>query len=341
MNNNDPQAQKDLATALRQVMTQVVRLLEVQEPAKLLAPGGGLDVTLDRWREAVAKQTAGLSVQEARDLKLDRLEQMARAAQLQKEIVDLKARNAELLEEIVRLNKREAALKQQLTDQQFSASGHREDARRLDLEVRDLRRRIRELEGGPALTPQEAAPHSTPEKKVEVPPDEPSLSLAEAIARAKSKPVAPTDAKRAAEEAFKKLAVQPAEAPPAPEKEEPAKKRKKAAPKKKKKAPARKRPPASKRAAPKKKKKAPARKVKAAPKKSKKAAPKKKKKAPARKKATPVKRKQAPAKKKKAAPAKKKQTPAKKKRAAPARKKPAPAKKKAPARRRARAGKAR
>jgi len=156
MEANTAAAQTSLAAALRQVLNQLLRLLEQAEPN-----GADLTAAVEAWRRTIVAHTSSLPVQRARELEDRQLEAQARASRLEKECADLRARNAELLDEIVRLNKREEGLRQELLNVQFARDGHRAEAKRLDLEIRDLRRRIRELEGGPPLTPSEAAPQST------------------------------------------------------------------------------------------------------------------------------------------------------------------------------------
>jgi chemotaxis protein histidine kinase CheA len=156
-------AQASLAGALRQVMNQVLRLLEDGDTSRLLENGGNLMPALDGWRRAVETQTSSHTVQRARELEDARLEAMAKVAVFEKECADLRERNAELRAEIVRLNKREEGIKQQMFDLQFERDNNKAEAKRLDLEVRDLNRRIRELEGGPPLSPAEAAPRAQEE----------------------------------------------------------------------------------------------------------------------------------------------------------------------------------
>jgi cell division protein FtsB len=187
METNTVAAQASLAAALRQVLNQLLRLLEQAEPN-----GADLTAAVEGWRRAIVAHTSSLPVQRARELEDRQLEAQARASRLEKECADLRARNAELLDEIVRLNKREEGLRQELLNVQFARDGHRAEAKRLDLEIRDLRRQIRELEGGPPLTPSEAAPRSTTDVG-EQPPEEAPVQ----------QPV--MDARGAAEAAFRAM----------------------------------------------------------------------------------------------------------------------------------------
>ncbi len=160
MDRVDVEAQGTLAAALRQVFNQLLRLLESGDPQGMLNENGPVDLALSAWRRSVAAQTAGLKVQQARELKNAKLELMGKVGILEKQNQDLKERNSSLRDEIVRLSKKQVELKQQVTDTQFTVSNHRDEARRLDLEVRELRRLVRKLEGGPPLTAEEAAPRS-------------------------------------------------------------------------------------------------------------------------------------------------------------------------------------
>ncbi len=77
------------------------------------------------------------------DAKLDLLGQTTK---LKNEIFDLKKRNSELLEQVVQLTKRERDLAKQVLDIQFQGSGHKADKKRLEIEVRDLKRSLKEAE---------------------------------------------------------------------------------------------------------------------------------------------------------------------------------------------------
>jgi hypothetical protein len=150
----------NIAAALRHVLNQLLRALEEPDPSFLLKDGGALPNALDGWRKTLAGLAAEPTLERARRLEEDKLVLMGKVAVLEKECADLRARNGELLEKLVKLNQREDQTKKQILDAQFSANGFKAEAKRLDLEVRDLRRQLRTLEGGPPLTPAEAAPHS-------------------------------------------------------------------------------------------------------------------------------------------------------------------------------------
>ena len=218
--NLDIEAQGNLAAALRQVFNQLIRLLETSNPDQLLGDKGAVGLALEGWRRSVAAQTAGLKVQQARELKAAKLDLMARVGQLEKANQDLRERNAHVRDEIVRLSKNEVALKQKLTDVQLTSNSFRDEARALDLEVRDLRRKVRELEGGPPLTAEEAAPRSKAKKEVAPLPEEKKVSLADAVAaHMDTKKEGASDAMAAAQAAFANLAKKEAvdnEAAPAP-----------------------------------------------------------------------------------------------------------------------------
>ncbi|MFH1132307.1 MAG: hypothetical protein V1754_13295 [Pseudomonadota bacterium] len=182
---NKKASQRSLGAAVRQVMVQLGRLFEEEDPKTAVFESKALQVALASWQHAVETQTSGIDVQRARDLENAKLAMMGKAAQLEKERDDLLARNSELREEIVRLHKREQELKQEVYQSKFEGSGARADAKRLDLEVRELRRRVRALEGGPALSPAEAAPQSTSEKV------DPHLATAEPKKKAPKKKAEP------------------------------------------------------------------------------------------------------------------------------------------------------
>ena len=148
--------QRSLVAALRQVITQLLRALEEEDPTRVLAPTGSLAAALRSWRETVAEQTSGVDIARARELEEQALALRGKVATRDKEIADLKERNADLRAQIVALNKREQAYKQRVLDARFTGNAAVRDVKKLDLEVRELRRRIRELEGGPPLTPAEA-----------------------------------------------------------------------------------------------------------------------------------------------------------------------------------------
>ena len=198
MNDTASAAQASLTAALRQVVNQLLRLLEERDPSSLLENGGNFGSALESWRRSVEAHTSTLSVQKSRELEEGRLQAMARAARLEKESTDFRERNVELRAEIVRLNKREEGLRQQLLEIQFARDGQKAEAKRLDLEVRDLQRRIRELEGGPPLTPAEAAPRSTPDAPIE-PKTEP-VEEGEIASR-----LGMSSARSAVEQAFKSM----------------------------------------------------------------------------------------------------------------------------------------
>jgi chromosome segregation ATPase len=155
---NKSTAQRSFGAAVRHILQQVGRLLEEEDPGPLLEEGAALRAALRTWQQTIETQTSGIEVQRARELENEKLVMMAKAARLEKEQSDLVARNQELRQEIVRLHKRETEMKQQLMQTRFEGSGVKADREVLDLEIRDLRRRVRELEGGPPLTPAEAAP---------------------------------------------------------------------------------------------------------------------------------------------------------------------------------------
>jgi len=193
-----------LSAAIRQVFTQVIRLLEEEDPSFLLTDGAAVSTALAAWRKTVAAQTSGISTQRARELEDAKLEMMGRLAQMQKERDDLQVRNKELLHELVKVKKHEEKNRQQLLDAQFAGSAHKAEAKRLDLEIRELRRRVRELEGGPPLTAAEAAPRS---KTVNAPDDADKSKASVGGGGLPPGPAGPSvqDRRAAAEEAFKAL----------------------------------------------------------------------------------------------------------------------------------------
>jgi hypothetical protein len=149
-----------LAAALRHVLAQLAKLLEHEDPQPLLQADQPFELALRGWRRAVEAQTGTATVQRTRELEHAKLELMGRVAQKQKERDDLQERNKELLDQLVKQKKHEETIKQRLLEAQFSGGGLKAEAKQLDLEIRELRRRVRELEGGPPLTPAEAAPTS-------------------------------------------------------------------------------------------------------------------------------------------------------------------------------------
>ena len=199
--------QVSLAGALRQVFNQVLRTLEAPDPAALLEVGGPMEAALESWRKAIVAQTADHSIQKARRLEGTNLELRGMVAIQEKEIRDLRERNEALRDELVKLNKREETFKQQVFDAQFEAKKYKSEAKKLDLEVRDLRRRIRELEGGPPLTPSEAAPRATVHAKQ--PPAAPAkpeqASDASSASDVTNMRAAPSSARNAVEEAFRSM----------------------------------------------------------------------------------------------------------------------------------------
>lgn len=208
MAKKNSNGQVSVAASLRQVFNQLIRLLEIEETEDLLSDPNAMERSLESWRRSIGGLTAGVSAKRARELENDKLQFMAKAAKLQKEADDLTARNKDLRDQIVRLGKRETANKQDLLKAQLVSSDSVRDAKALDLEVRQLRRRIRELEGGPPLSAAEAAPQSLKavkkaeqEAAVEV-EEERQLSLADAIAKHKGGKKKGSQARSAAEEAF-------------------------------------------------------------------------------------------------------------------------------------------
>lgn len=162
MDKHEATSRVSLAAALRHVLAQLAKLLEHDDALPLLAEGAPFELALQGWRKAVATQTSSATVKRARELEHAKLELMGRVAQLQKERDDFQERNKELLDQLVKQKRHEEAIKQRLLEAQFAGGGLKAEAKRLDLEVRELRRRVRELEGGPPLTPAEAAPQSKP-----------------------------------------------------------------------------------------------------------------------------------------------------------------------------------
>ncbi|MCK5798533.1 MAG: hypothetical protein KAI47_15180, partial [Deltaproteobacteria bacterium] len=225
------ESQVSLAASLRQVVNQLLRLLEAEDPNPLLHDVKGIERALESWRRTIDGLTSGVDVKRARELEQGKLEMMGKLAEAQKVNHDLKERNKELLAQIVRLNEHETAHKQRVVELRFSTSGHKAEAKSLDLEVRELRRRIRELEGGPPLTAIEAAPQSLKKEgndagaTSETPAidDGPSPSLAAAVAAHKNT-LGASEARSAAEEAFDSLWKEPAPAKKQPAKKQPTKK---------------------------------------------------------------------------------------------------------------------
>lgn len=162
MDKHEATSRVSLAAALRHVLAQLAKLLEHDDALPLLAEGAPFELALQGWRKAVATQTSSATVKRARELEHAKLELMGRVAQLQKERDDFQERNKELLDQLVKQKRHEEAIKQRLLEAQFAGGGLKAEAKRLDLEIRELRRRVRELEGGPPLTPAEAAPQSQP-----------------------------------------------------------------------------------------------------------------------------------------------------------------------------------
>jgi len=160
MDKHQSTTRVSLAAALRHVLAQLAKLLEQEDPQPLLQADQPFELALRGWRRAVEAQTGTATVQRTRELEHAKLELMGRVAQKQKERDDLQVRNKELLEQLVKQKKHEEAIKQRLLEAQFAGGGLKAEAKQLDLEIRELRRRVRELEGGPPLTPAEAAPTS-------------------------------------------------------------------------------------------------------------------------------------------------------------------------------------
>jgi cell division protein FtsB len=214
MNRSDGNAsdgQVSLAASLRQIFNQLLRLLEVDDPALLLRDANSMQRSIESWRRTIEGMTSTADVQRSRELERAKLELMGQVAAGQKVNNDLKERNKELLAQIVRLNERESVHKQKVLDLQFAANGAKGETKKLDLEVRELRRRIRELEGGPPLTAAEAAPLSLQEEPAaaaesaaESVEEEPAVSLADAI-KAHQNTAGASDARSAAEQAFQAL----------------------------------------------------------------------------------------------------------------------------------------
>ena len=153
-------SKRSFGAALKQLFNQLGRMLEEEDPSHLFKEGSSLRVALDVWHNVVETQTSGVAVQKARELEHAKLVALAKVASLEKDTADLRERNQELREQIMGLHKREQEHKKKLLDIKFDGSGARADVERMDLEIRDLRRRIRELEGGPPLAPAEARPRS-------------------------------------------------------------------------------------------------------------------------------------------------------------------------------------
>jgi chromosome segregation ATPase len=213
--DNASSIQISMAGALRQIFNQLLRILESSDPGALIRDPSTLERAVESWRRTLADKTSGASVQRARELENAKLELMGEVAKGKKAIDDLTERNKDLLAQIVRLNKREAEHKQKLLEAQFAASGAKGEVKKLDLEIRDLRRKVRDLEGGPPLTAEEAAPQSLQEpdeaqegsgQKQQAPEaeEEKPISLAEAIAQHQSERGS-SDARSAAEQAFQAL----------------------------------------------------------------------------------------------------------------------------------------
>ncbi|MBK6846760.1 MAG: hypothetical protein IPG96_04135 [Proteobacteria bacterium] len=160
MDKHQSTTRVSLAAALRHVLAQLAKLLEHEDPQPLLQADQPFELALRGWRRAVEAQTGTATVQRTRELEHAKLELMGRVAQKQKERDDLQERNKELLDQLVKQKKHEETIKQRLLEAQFSGGGLKAEAKQLDLEIRELRRRVRELEGGPPLTPAEAAPTS-------------------------------------------------------------------------------------------------------------------------------------------------------------------------------------
>jgi len=148
-------------------MNQVLRLLEEEQPAPLLREGGPLSAALAAWRGSLQALTAAPEAGELRELEQGKLELAGRVAVLQKECADLRARNAELLEEIVQLNQRQQGVRKEQLEQQLQRDSARAEAKRLDLERRDLARRVATLEAGASTetiqpSPVRSADQETP-----------------------------------------------------------------------------------------------------------------------------------------------------------------------------------
>jgi len=141
-----PDVAEGLTVALRELLTRLQLLLEAEGPST--GADQPLVAAVESWRRALAAARA------------PSLELRARLGLVERECSELRTRNAELLDEVVRLNTRNGFSRRELVEAQLARDQQRAEARRLDLEVRDLRRRVRELEGGPPLSPSEAAPRS-------------------------------------------------------------------------------------------------------------------------------------------------------------------------------------
>jgi|GEM_PF-4487261 hypothetical protein len=181
-------SKRSFGVALRQLFNQLGRMLEEDDPTHLFKEGSSLRVSLDAWHHVVETQTSGVAVQRARELEHAKLVALAKVASLEKETADLRERNQELREQIMGLHKREQEHKKKLLDSKFDGSGARADVERMDLEIRDLRRRIRELEGGPPLAPSDARPRSLEDlfkKPTDTAPDNAAAPKAKTTAKAK------------------------------------------------------------------------------------------------------------------------------------------------------------
>ena len=179
MGTHESSARLSLAAALRHVFTQISRTLEEDDPAALLEKGGALASALEGWRKSVAMQTSGADIKRARQLEQEKLQLMGNVAEQKKELDDLRERNQDLRDQLVKVRKRQDEAKQDTLKAKFESSGHRDQVKKLDLEVRELRRRVRELEGGPPLSASEAAPTSLERKspkKESAPNEKPTAS---------------------------------------------------------------------------------------------------------------------------------------------------------------------
>ena len=98
-------------------------------------------------REINPKDTAPKADLEAQmahlqgQLEESRLELLGQTTHLRNQIHDLEKRNAELLEKVVSLTQKERALAQKVVDTRFEGSGVAADKKRLETEVREIKRR--------------------------------------------------------------------------------------------------------------------------------------------------------------------------------------------------------
>ncbi|MCC6751299.1 MAG: hypothetical protein IT371_26840 [Deltaproteobacteria bacterium] len=147
-----------IVAGLRPVLNELLELLSATQPDVRLATGGALLRALDEWSAAVSRQTAQPEREQLHALEHGKLELMGKLAVAQKDTTDLRAHNQQLREDLIRANQKIDAARKEQMEAKLAVETVRANAKALDLEVRDLRRRVRELEGGPPLTPAEAAP---------------------------------------------------------------------------------------------------------------------------------------------------------------------------------------